>query len=327
MIAEFKNGTVVDKEFIAPAIMRFRLMPEPGSRFPDYEAGQHIGLRRDDCKLTRNRGVAPDGKTICEPELDPWERQTIGAVTNSYSVASAPVETAEHGWLEFFVALEHGLHGLPGRLSEALFGASPETGCEVAYTDHSAGTFTLSARASGFESVLLIGTGSGVAPFVSMLKELHARSGAGDDRRYTLIHASRTVPELGYHEALFEIEAAGRFDLLYVPTVSRPSNNATVDRRIGQGRASNVLRHIFDLPTTEADKLTNAMGDVGRVAAELALERLVHPILPGHLTATAIRDRLEPAGTVLLTCGNPVSVADIRSTAARRDIQCETEKC
>ena len=325
-MAERKTGTVVDKELIAPAIMRFRLMPEPGSPFPDYEAGQYIALQRDDCKLTRRTGVAPDGKPICEPELDPWGRQTVGAVTHSYSVASAPADTASHGWLEFFVALDHGLHGLPGRLSEALFGMGPETSCEVAYHDRIAGTFTLSARADGFESVLFIGTGTGVAPFVSMIRELHARGAAGDDRRYTLIHTSRTVPELGYHEALFEIEAAGRFDFLYVPTVSRPSSHGAVDTRIGQGRASNLLRHIFDLPTTEADKLTSAVGDVGRVAGGLALERLVHPILPGHLTATAIRDRVDPASTVLLTCGNPVSTADIKSTAARRDIRFEMEE-
>ena len=320
-----RNGTVVDKELFAPALMRFRLKPEPGSAFPDYEAGQYIALGRDDCKLTRKTGVGPDGKPIVEPEYDPWGRQTIGTVTHPYSIVSAPAETAEHGWLELFVSLEYGIHGLAGRLSEALFGMNPETDCAVVYHDRIAGDFTLSARAVGFESVLLIGTGTGVAPFVSMIKALHAESG-GDDRRYTLIHTSRTVPELGYHEALLEIEAAGRFDLLYVPTISRPAGQTAVDKRIGQGRASNVLRHIFDLPTKEADKLTGAAGEVARVAADLALERLVHPILTSHLTATTIRDRHAPAGTVLLTSGNPASTADIRSTAARVGIRFETEE-
>ena len=325
-MAERKTGTVTYKELVSETLMRFRLMPEPDDRFPDYQAGQYIALRRDDAKLTRKKGISPDGKPIYEPELDPWGRQTIGSITHSYSVASAPSETAEHGWLEFFVALEYGLHGLPGRLSEALFGMSQETSCEVTYYDRIAGNFTLSARADGLESVLFVGTGTGVAPFVSMVKELHAQGGGGDGRRYTLLHTNRTVAELGYHDALFEIEAAGRFDLLYIPTVSRPSEQTAVDTRIGQGRASNVLRHIFDLPTTENDKLTNAVGDVAHVAAGLALERLVHPVLPGHLTANAIRDRVDPASTVLLTCGNPVSTADIKSTAARRQIRFELEE-
>jgi len=126
-------------------------------------------------------------------------------------------------------------------------------------------------------------------------------------------------------EAL-EIEAAGRFDFMYVPTVSRPSEHAAVDKRIGQGRASNVLRHIFDLPTTEEENQTSAGGDVARTAANIALERLVHPVLPSHLSPTAIRDRVDPAASVLLTCGNPVSTADIRSTAARRQIRFEMEE-
>ena len=325
-MAQQKVGTVVHKERVSPTLMRFRLQPEPDGRFPDYQAGQYIALRRDDCKLTRKKGVAPDGKPIFEAEVDPWGRQTVGSITHSYSIASAPAETAEHGWLEFFVTLEHGVHGLPGRLSEALFGMSPETSCEVTYYDRIAGSFTLSARADGFESVLFVGTGTGVAPFVSMVKELHAQGGGGDPRRYTLLHTNRTMAELSYQDALFEIEAAGRFDFLYIPTVSRPSEHTAVDERIGQGRASNVLRHIFDLPTTEDDKLTNAVGDVAGVAASLALERLVHPVLPGHLTARAIRDRVDPASTVLLTCGNPVSTADIKSTAARRQIRLELEE-
>jgi NAD(P)H-flavin reductase len=196
----------------------------------------------------------------------------------------------------------------------------------VTYYDRIAGTFTLPARAEGCDSVLFVGAGTGVAPFVSMIRELHAQGSGDDDRRYTLLHTNRTVAELGDHDALFEIEAAGRFDFMYVPTVSRPAEHASIDTRIGQGRASNVLRHIFDLPTTEDDKLTNAVGDITKVAARLALDRLVLPVLPGHLTASAIRDRVDPEKSVLLTCGNPVSTADIKATAARRQIRFEMEE-
>ena len=98
-MAQRKIGTVVHKELVSQTLMRFRLQPEPDGRFPDYQAGQHIALHRDDCKLTRKRGVTRDGKPIFEPEVDPWGRQTIGPVTPSYSIASAPSETAEHQWL------------------------------------------------------------------------------------------------------------------------------------------------------------------------------------------------------------------------------------
>lgn len=323
-MTQYKPATVVYKELISETFMRFRLMSAPGSRFPDYEAGKYITLRCDDCKLMRKRGVAGDGKPIYESEFDPWGRQTVGSLAHAYSIASAPAETAEHGWLEFFVVLEHGLHGLPGRLREELFGAKQGKNFEIAYCDRIAGNFTLSARTGGFESVFFVGTGTGITPFVSMIKDLHA--GGGDGRSYTLLHTNRTVEELCYHEALFEIEAAGRFDFMYVPTVSRPSGQATADKRIGQGRASNVLRHILDLPTKEDEKLVNAVGDVARAAAGLALEHLVQPVLPSHLTAKGVRDRIDPARAVLLTCGNPASTADINSTASNRRIRFEVEE-
>lgn len=324
-MAQRKTGTVVHKELITPGLMRFRLAPEPDSQFPEYEAGQYVALRRDDCKLTRKTGVGQDGKPTYEPEYDPWGRQTVGPVTHSYSIASAPSDTRGEGWLEFLVALQDGVHGLSGRLSEALFGMGSETGCDVTYHDRIAGDFTLDARVREAESVLMVGTGTGVAPFVSMLKELQAQSDGSDSRRYTLVHANRTEAELAYHGDLFEIEASGRFDFTYLPTVSRPAPEVSIDPRIGQGRANNVVRHIYGLPTAEEDKQTNAKSDVSRVAAELALARLVYPVMPRHLRVGEVRDRVDPATTVLLTCGNPASMADLRTTAARRDIRFELE--
>ena len=324
-MTERKTGLAVEQELISPLLMRFRLQPEPGSPFHNYTAGQYIALRRDDCKLTRKTGFAPDGKATYEPELDPWGRQTLGPVTHAYSIASAPSETAEFGWLEFLVALEYGIHGLPGRLSEALFGMNDEAGCEVSYMERFAGDFTLEARVKQAENVLMVGTGTGVAPFVSMMKELHARADPGNDRRYTLVHTHRTEAELAYHKALFDIEVAGRVDFVYIPTLSRPTATTATGQRVGQGRASNVIRHLYDLPTTEQDKLANARGEVAVAAANLALERLVHPVLPNHLSTSELKTRIEPSQSVLLAWGNPASMADLQSTAAHLDLRCEQE--
>lgn len=330
-MAGLRTGAVVGSEIVSESLFRFRLAPESGLRFPDYEAGQAIALRRDDCKLTRKAGVGPDGKPVREPEYDPWGRQTVGPVTNWYSIASAPADTAEHGWLEFLVALEHGVHGLAGRLSELLFGADAETGCEVRYQERIAGAFTLGARTGGAANVLMVGTGTGVAPFVSMVRELRARDDGGGGRRYTLIHAARTEADLACRAALSEIEAAGRFDFLYVPTVSRPAGGADGartagrDPRIGRGRASNVVRHVYGLPSAEEEKQARATGGVAKAAAELALERLVRPVLPAHLSAADLAARAAPAETVLLACGNPASLADLEATAKRRQVRFERD--
>jgi hypothetical protein len=47
----------------------FRLMPEEGTPFPEYKAGQYIALRREDCRLTK-RVVGEDGKPHYVPDLD-----------------------------------------------------------------------------------------------------------------------------------------------------------------------------------------------------------------------------------------------------------------
>ncbi len=325
-MAGLRTGTVVHKEIVADTLIRFRLAPESGHRFPGYEAGQAIALSRDDCKLTRKTGVGPDGKPMREPEYDPWGRQTIGPVTNYFSIASAPSETAEHGCLDFLATLEHGVHGLSGRLSELLFGGEEDADtCEVGYQDRIGGGFTLSSRAGDAPSVLMVGTGTGVAPFVSMIRELRARDDGGDGRRYTLVHTARTEAELACQGELFEIEAAGRFDFQYLPTVSRRAGAAGMDARIGLGRASNVVRYVYGLPTAEEEKQAQARSEVTRVAADLALERLVHPQLPAHVNVAELAARHTPDETVLLACGNPASLADIESTAGRRQVRFERD--
>lgn len=325
-MAGLRTGTVVHREIVAETLIRFRLAPESGHPFPAYEAGQAIALSRDDCKLTRKAGVGPDGKPIREPEYDPWGRQTVGPLTHYYSIASAPSDTAAHGWLEFLVGLEHGVHGLSGRLSELLFGEGGDDGaCEVGYQDRIGGGFTLSARTGDAASVLMVGTGTGVTPFVSMVRELRARDDGGEGRRYTLIHTARTEAELACRAELFEIEAAGRFDFQYLPTVSRRAGTAGMDSRIGLGRACNVVRYVYGLPTAEEEKQAQARSEVTRVAADAALERLVHPQLPAHVNVAELAARLAADETVLLACGNPASLADIESTAKRRQVRFERD--
>ena len=325
-MSERRTGAVIEDQLLSPTLLRFRVEAEPGQQFPAYVAGQHIPLGRDDCKLTRKAGTASDGKPVCEPEFDPWGRQTVGPLKQYYSIASSPAETAEHGWLEFLVAIDHGYHGLPGRLYEDLYHAGESVKCGVSYYESVGGNFTLEARTREADSVLMIGTGTGVAPFVSMLKELHAQdTSLKSGCRYTLLQTGRTVPELAYRELLSEIEGAGRFDFLYLPTISRPSSDDPTDKQIGRGRANNVVRHIYGLPTAEEEKATGATSEVTRAAANLALDRLVNPILPSHVSVASLVPRLDPKSTVLLACGNPAFLADIKASTKRCQLRFETE--
>lgn len=325
-MAERRSGTVVHWQGLSPTLALFRLMPEAGHPFPDYRSGQYIALRREDCWLTRRNQDAA-GRVRYAPDLDEQGRQRRGPVTHSYSISSAPWETREQGWLEFYIVLEKGDAEYPGRLTESLFRLRPGHDDHVGYVDHIAGDFTLEKRAAGFRNVLFVGTGTGLAPFASMLKQLdyEARGGQRSDVRYTLLHANRTYQELAHHEALCAIEAEGRLDFVYLASVSRPVAGAW-GGRLGAGRANNVLRHVFGLPLREEEELKLAeqsQGDVG--LARAALARAVRPALPGHVSRESLLERLDPAQTVVLTCGNPSSMADIRVVAEAVGLRFEKE--
>jgi hypothetical protein len=52
---------------------------------------------------------------------------------------------------------------------------------------------------------------------------------------------------------------------------------------------------------------------------------LVAPVLPRHIASDAVRQRLEPGRTVILTCGNPSLMADIKYIADSNQIRFEKE--
>lgn len=305
-MAELKSGRIIEWHRLSPVLSLFRVVALESSPFPAYEAGQYIALRRDDCLLTRK--VKEGNEVRYVPDLDADGKQKLGPVTHSYSISSAPFEAAQGNYLEFYVVLERGLDGVLGRFTESLFRGMEEHSNErLAYVERIVGDFTLAKRAAGFEHVLMVGTGTGLAPFVSMIKQLdfEAQHGATPPARYTLLHANRTREELAYHGELLEIEKAKRLDFVYVPTVSRPTPQDLADPQLGSGRANNLLRHVFQLPPKEPS------------AAPLAP--------PRERPLAMLQERIQPARTVVLTCGNPNGMADIAWIASQAGMRFEKE--
>lgn len=315
-MAEFKTGTVTHWKRLSPVLALFRVRPQAGTPFPGYKAGQYIAIRREDCRLTR-KVVGDSGRVHYVADLDAAGGHRVGSVTHSYSISSAPHETERDGYLEFYVVLESTGNEFPGRLTESLFRLDPEGDNQVGYVNRIAGDFTLDKRAAGFASVLMVGTGTGLAPFAAMIKQLHheAAAGSSSQAQCTLVHANRTRHELAYHEELLEIERARRFDFVYLPSVSRPTTRDADDPQLGVGRANNLLRHVFGLPLKEEEELAAAMLRGEGEAAAAALERTVRPALPRHLSREQLQPRLTPSRTVVLTCGNALSMADIKRIA------------
>jgi ferredoxin-NADP reductase len=320
-------GRIVGWQKLSPILAIFRLTPAGGSRFPDYQPGQYIALRRDNCRLTKKIAES-NGQPRYGPDLDETGKPRLGPVTHSYSIASAPFETRDTGQLEFYVVLELDDKQTPGRLTGSLFEVDPPADDTLSYVNRITGTFTLDKRANGLGSVLLVGTGTGLAPFISMIKQLDFDAGRGNASKvqYTLLHTNRTYEELAYHQELVDIEAARRFDFTYIASVSRPAARDFGDPRMGRGRANNVLRYIFGMPLKEEEELqaVQARGE-DPARARSALERTVAPALPNHVSRSELQKRLEPSRTVILTCGNPPGMADIGHVAKTHQIRFEKE--
>jgi ferredoxin-NADP reductase len=327
-MAEKKIGTVVYRRSLSPVLAIFRLVPEEGMSFPEYRAGQYIALKREDCRLTKKL-VKHDGSIAYVPDLDEHGHQKHGPVSHSYSIASAPFETLLHHYLEFYVILHLDDKGQPGRFTESLFHMDPEGDNAITYFFKIAGEFTLDKYKVGFSNIVMVGTGSGLAPFASMMKQLHydAMQGVTTATSFTLIHGNRGYQELGYHDELVAIEASEKLDFLYLPTISRPSRDGHDHLTVGRGRANNVLRYIVGMPCKEEEDLQRIQANGGDTStAEAALARLVHPVLPHHISRESVRKRIQPGNTVIITCGNPDGMADIKHVAEVQGVHFDMEE-
>src|SRR3990170_4193015 len=87
-----------------------------------------------------------------------------------------------------------------------------------------------------------------------------------------------------------------------------------------------IIRNYSIMKLKEEQELQEAAvrGD-DTSAAKVALEKTVRPALPEHVTLQELHQRLNPSQTVILTCGNPSSMADIKYAADMNQIRFEKE--
>lgn len=124
-----------------------------------------------------------------------------------YTIASPP----QADTLEFCIERIAG-----GRLSPRLASVRPGERLELAKRAN--GALTLSRSASVH---VMLATGTGIAPFRSMLLELLSRP--VDSQRVVLLHGSGYRDRLPYAEELTALAGQHPSRLSYLPTISRPS--------------------------------------------------------------------------------------------------------
>ena len=188
------NAKVISKKLIHETLMILRIGLLEGSIAP-FKPGQFgtLGLLEDLKPHTDNDWN--------KPQKQRWTRR-------SYSIASAKDET---NYVEYFITQVKA-----GVLTNQLFDL--KEGDLLWMAKKATGFFTLDPIPDQTH-LIWIATGTGLAPFVSMLRSNALKD--NPDHKTILLHGVRYRSDLGYEAELVEI-AQREKNFFYCPIVSRP---------------------------------------------------------------------------------------------------------
>jgi ferredoxin--NADP+ reductase len=189
------NAIVTRRIEYAPGLFILQVVPD-GWELPSFTPGQFAVLGLP-ASAARDPGA--------EPEEPPPSPETF--LRRSYSIAST---SREHQFLEFYL-----VEVRTGALTPRLFAL--KVGDRLWLGPKMAGLFTLD-QVPPEQNVVFLATGTGLAPYMSMLR---THLGADGSRRYAVIHGARTSQDLGYREELLEMARLSP-SLLYLPVLTRP---------------------------------------------------------------------------------------------------------
>jgi ferredoxin--NADP+ reductase len=204
------NAVISQRIEVAPGLMVIRVVPD-GWDLPEFSPGQFAVL-----------GLPPEAirSSLADHEDEPEKPGRL--IRRAYSIASS---SKARTYLEFYITLVHS-----GALSPRLFNLEP--GDRVWLGPKITGTFTLD-QAPGDKQIVLVATGTGLAPYMSMLRtELATSKG----RRFAVLLGARHSWDLGYHAELVTMERLSP-DFTYLPIISRPAEEPVP----WTGRAGYVL--------------------------------------------------------------------------------------
>lgn len=192
-----------------------RIKPQDG-QVPDFKAGQFVTLAVNN---------PADGKIV----------------RRAYSIASPPEQKKYFELLIRWVKKP-----LPGRLTTQLF--NRKEGEEISWLKPT-GIFTINEKmhdgSPDERRLVLIGGGTGLAPFISY--SLHLKA-IGSKREIVVLHGASYVDELSYRELLTDLEEEsldkGRdtWNFRYRASISRPQEHLNRSWGGQKGRVESFLR-------------------------------------------------------------------------------------
>ncbi len=203
-----------------------------------FEAGQYMTI-----------GVMVDGRIVQRP----------------YSVASAPSAVGDTGY-EFYVRLVQG-----GTFTPLLWDLPLGHGMRMIGPK---GKFVL--RPDDDRTHIFISSGTGNAPFVSMMREMLVH---GRPRKVVFMNGVSYASELGYRDILETWESSGDYPVTFVPTVSRAANPANAGWSGRIGRVETILGDTLDqLGLSAADSIAYICGNPDMIlSAETTLLERGYP--------------------------------------------------
>lgn len=267
MAAEY-NATVAQRVELAPGLIILRVVPD---KLPfGFKAGQYVVLglkasapRIDEAEATSEAELLPAGALDAAPavaadgsvgEETADSAESAGSAEVRESPATSAIVTARPDpdkmirraysiasgsrsdeFLEFYVTVV-----MSGDLTPRLFRLGIKDRLYVG--PKAVGVFTLD-KAPKDHSVLLVATGTGLAPYMSMLRtELEC----GGRRQFVVLHGARYSWDLGYRTELTSISRHCP-NLHYLPVITRPSEDPTWRGRSG------YLQDVLTSGVVEAD--------------------------------------------------------------------------
>jgi ferredoxin-NADP reductase len=177
--------------------------------------------------------------------FEPGQYMTIGVfvderiVQRPYSVASPPRVAGTTGY-EFYLRLVQGgtftpvLWDLPVGHRMRMIGPK--------------GKFLL--EPDDDRTHLFVSSGTGNAPFVSMMRETLA---AGAPRRAVFLNGVSYVADLGYRNIIEDWESSGEYPVTFVPTISRAGDPANAGWTGRTGRVESIVAPVFEELGLRAD--------------------------------------------------------------------------
>jgi ferredoxin--NADP+ reductase len=266
MAAEY-NATVASRVEVAPGLVIMRVVPD---KLPfEFKAGQYVvlGLKASELRIDEAEpevpsvvatgaidsprliavdaamaviGGTPESQAAVDIQAASVARAAADPdrmIRRAYSIAS---ESRADEYLEFYLTVV-----MSGELTPRLFNLQIRD--RVYVGPKAVGVFTLD-KAPG-KHILMVATGTGLAPYMSMLRSELVCNGS---RQFVVVHGARYSWDLGYRTELTGLARhCGNFH--YIPVITRPQEDVTWRGRSGYLQnliASNAIEEETGLALT-----------------------------------------------------------------------------